>query len=416
MNKYIITIALACVSLSMQAQWNCRSRLSSFLKPVGDSNLMWAAEVTASQGYLTNSHIANGMAFLGLDYTKNSSSFYVEGGLKYWYQKNMDTEIAFDNTRVGFRELFYKYSGSNSNLTLGIHSAGLGDYYLLNERVLGASYHFDNQKWKVDLTAGSVSNDFARNGTFCSTCYIYDIIQNRSVNHTASTIGKTNVAALTISLSPQKLTDMDEFSNDGDEFSSMDDMDSHSSISVKDIGLAFYTEFGDEVDQSLITTGLYTNIDLGADFSIKPELLYQEASDNQGIIYSVKLGKSFMWNNMHRTHVQLNYYDFSDLNDNASVLNRYSNILAGEVLRLDAVEMPLFLFSVKHNIPKAKTHFKVQYASSNQQSSMQEFDFQCGKIFFKHLQANAIMGYIKSDYIQDDDHAVLGRLELRLNF
>ncbi len=416
MNKYIVAVIFTCLSVSLNAQWNCRSRLGGFLKPIGDSNLMWAGEITGSQGYISNSHIANGMAFLGLDYTTNSSTFYFEGGVKYWRQKDLDTDIIFDNSRFGFREVFYKYRSTNSNLTMGLHSAQLGDEYLLNERVLGVSYRYNNDKWNFNLTAGSVSNDFARNGTFCSTCYLYDIIQDRTLTHISSSIGKTNMAAFTLSLNPQKETSDDEFSSMGDEFSSLDEETTSSSLSLKDIGWAFYTEFGNEVENSLVTTGLYADVELAKDFNLKPEILYQIASDNQGLIYVLKLDKSVMWSNMHRTNFELAYYDFSEFSEDAMVLNRYSNILAGEVLRLDAVEMPIFLLSLKHNIPKAKTHFKLQYASSKQQSSMQEFDFQCGKIFFKHLQANAILGYVNSKLIENDDHAVLGRIELRLNF
>ncbi len=417
MNKYIVAVIFACFSVSLNAQWSCRSRLGGFLKPIGDSNLMWAGEITGSQGYITNSNIANGMAFLGLDYTTNSSTFYFEGGVKYWRQKNLDTDVIFDNSRFGFREVFYKYRGANSNLTAGLHSAQLGDEYLLNERVLGLSYNYSNDKWNLNITAGSVSNDFARNGTFCSTCYLYDIIQDRNLIHNGSAIGKTNMAAFTLSFTPQKAKNDDaEFSSMGDEFSSMDEESYVSSFSVKDLGWAFYTEFGDEVDNSLVTTGLYTDVELSKEFHLKPEVLYQMASENNGLIYTVKLEKEISWSNMHRTNLGLAYYDFSEISEDAMVLNKYSNILAGEVLRLDAAEMPIFLFSLKHNIPKAKTHFKLQYASSNQQASMQEFDFQCGKIFFKHLQANAILGYVKSKLIEDDDHAVLGRIELRFNF
>lgn len=418
MNKYIIITALVWGTTLLHAQWNCRSRLGAFLKPVGQSNLMWAGEIETSQGYLTNKYIANGIAFTGLDYSTKSSTFYFEGGIKYWRQKDQDSEIIFDNYRFGFREGFYKYHNANHSFTLGLHSSRLGDNYLLNERVFGLSYMYNNEKWKVNLTAGSVSNDFARNGTFCSTCYIYDIIQDRNINNISTTLGKTNLTALTISLSPGQSAQGDEFSefDGGDEFSSMDDFQSKYRLKLHDVGFALYSEFGDEVNTSFITLGLYANIELGKDFNLKPEVLYQMASANQGIIYNIELQKDFILNNGHKTSFLFDYYDFSDVSKDATVLNRYSNILAGEVLRLDATEMPLFLASAKYIIPKAKAHFKFQYTISNQTSSMQEYDAQAGKIFFKHLQVNGIMGYIKSDLIQNGDHAVLGRLELRYNF
>ncbi|MCU4162583.1 hypothetical protein [Carboxylicivirga caseinilyticus] len=418
MNKFILLTILTAFSTLLNAQWNCRSRLGAFLKPVGQSNLMWAAEVETSQGYLTNSHIANGMTFLGLDYSTNHSTFYFEGGVKYWRQKDLETDYLFSNHRFGLREAFYKYQNDQSNLMIGLHSATLNDHYLLNERMLGVSYKYSGNQWKINFSLGSVSNDFARNGTFCSTCYLYDIIPDRTVNSIGSDLWKTNLAAFTLSFLPGKSSDSDEFSSEGlgDEFSSMNEFETNSSFKVSELGWAVYTEFGSQVETSFLSTGLFADVSWGENLSFKPEILYQSGQNNQGIIYDMKLQKDFIWGNMQKSSLLFNYYDFTDISADANVLNRFSNILAGEVLRLDATDMPIFLTSVKHTFPKVKTHFKLQYACSNQISSMQEVDLQCGKIFFKHLQASAIMGYIKSDLIENDDHAVLGRLELRFNF
>ncbi len=418
MNRFIILTAFVVFSTLLNAQWNCRSRMGASLKPVGQSNLMWGVELETSQGYLTNSHISNSMAFLGLDYSTNHSTFYFEGGLKYWRQKDLDTDYLFNNHRFGLREAFYKYQAGKSNLLLGLHSASLNDNYLLNERMLGLSYKYANDQWRVNVSVGSVSNDFARNGIFCSTCYLYDIIPNRTINNISSDLWKTNLAALTLSFLSGKKSGAGEFSSDGlgDEFSSMTDFQTDASFKVKELGWALYSEFGSQVDTSFITTGLFADFTLGENFSFKPEVLYQAGENNNGIIYNLKVQKDFIWSNMQKSSLLFSYYDFTDISTDANVLNRFSNILAGEVLRLDAAEMPIFLTSFKHTIPKAKAHLKLQYAWSNHISSMQEFDLQCGKIFFNHLQANAIMGYVKSDLINDDDHAVLGRLELRFNF
>ncbi len=405
-------------SYSGFAQWNCRSRMGAFLKPIGQSNLMWAAELETSQGYLTNSHIANSMAFLGLDYSKGNSTLYAEGGIKYWRQKDLDTDVLFENHRFGWREAYYAYQNQTSNLHLGLQSATLDDNYLLNERMLGLNYKLSSNSWKVNVAVGSVSNDFARNGTFCSTCYLYDIIPNRVTNPISSDLWKTNLAALTIGFLPGKKSSMDEFSSDGlgDEFSAMDDFETKPSLHLKELGGLVYSEFGSEVDTGFVSTGLYAEIELGKYFSLKPELLFQAGDENYAILYNLKVQKDFLWANAHKSSLTFDFYDFSEISNGASVLNRFSNILAGEVLRLDATEMPLFLFGFKHNIPTSKLHMKVQYAASNQSSSMQEFDIQCGKIFFKHLQANAILGYIKSNRIANDDHALLGRMEIRFSF
>ncbi|MGQ1783964.1 MULTISPECIES: hypothetical protein [unclassified Saccharicrinis] len=412
MRIYLIISLLIITSNSLFAQWECRSKMGASLKPIGESNLMWAGELVGSTGYLSNSTISNTMGFLGLDYTGGNSTLYFEGGFKYWNQYDFDTNFEFDNFRWGLRELFYSYRCDYGKLTVGLQSSKLGDQYLLNERILGLSYQRNSDNWKINITAGSVSDDFSRNGTFCSTCYLYDIIPGRSINNIGSGIGETNMLGFTLGFNPGKKSSQ----SPNDEFGSMDEFETPSLISVDEVGLAIYSEFGSEVNTSFFTSGLYANIKLPGEINFKPEVLFQSAEGNNGLISVLTLDKNLLWNNGHKTSLMASHYGFTEIDDEAIVLNRFSNILAGEVLRLDATEMPLFLLSAKHTIPKIKTHFKCQYAFSNPTTSMQEFDIQAGKTFFKRLQANAIFGYVKSDLIPVDDSALLGRLELRLNF
>jgi len=250
MKKLFILLLLLFSGIALFSQWECRSKLGAHLKPIGESNLMWAAELIGSAGYLSNSSIANGMGFLGLDYSTGKSTLYFEGGFKYWNKNDHDMNLEFDNSRWGLRELFYRYRGQNGKLSVGLHSSKLGDQFLLNERLLGFSYQRSKNNWNLNISTGTVSNDFARNGTFCSTCYLYDIIPGRPYNNIGTTIGETNMAGLTLGFIPAHKKENQPSSNVDDEFASMSEFDTPGLIQINEVGLALYSEFGDEVNTS----------------------------------------------------------------------------------------------------------------------------------------------------------------------
>ena len=41
----------------------------------------------------------------------------------------------------------YYVKGTNNKLSLGLQSAGLKDYYLMNERMAGLSYEYNKGRW-----------------------------------------------------------------------------------------------------------------------------------------------------------------------------------------------------------------------------------------------------------------------------
>lgn len=415
MKKITISVLFLFSGMALFAQWECRSKLGASLKPVGESNLMWAGELIGSAGYLSNSYIANGMGFLGIDYSSGKSTLYFEGGIKYWNKKDLDEDIDYDNYRVGLRELFYSYRGERGKLTAGLHSGRLGDHYLLNERLAGVSYRYHTKQWNLNFSTGSVSKDFARNGVFSSTSYLYDIIPIRP-NNIGEALGKTNMVGLTLGYIPGKKNDGEQFTESDDEFSAMDDFNKPALLHISEIGIALYTEFGSEINTPFFTSGIYSKITLPGEINFKPEVLFQSAKDNNGFIWALTLDKNLLWGNGHKTTLIASHYSFSKIDEDAVVQNRFSNTLLGEVLRLEATESPLFLLSAKHIVPRMKIHMKTQYVYSNYASSMQEFDIQVGKVFFNQLQINALLGYMKSNLILNDDSAKLARLELRLNF
>jgi len=93
MKKVLILVFIIVYINSGYAQWECRSKLGSHLKPIGNSNVSWAVELIGSGGYLTNSSIANSMGIAGIDYATGKYTLYFESGAKYWNKNDLDSDL-----------------------------------------------------------------------------------------------------------------------------------------------------------------------------------------------------------------------------------------------------------------------------------------------------------------------------------
>lgn len=432
MKQTFLFTLLYLLFLNVNAQWECPSKLAASLDPVFNSPLLVGSEFQLSTGILDGNLINTAMAFAGLDYSTNNHSLYIEGGFKAWAKYDFDQDILFDQYRFGLRELFYQYNGNITDFTLGMQTSTLDDHYLLNERIAGANLNFDFGKWKLNMYGGSVTKDFARNGIFCTTGFIYDLPTGQEQVLLGNNLGDKNLAALTFTFFPQKenkrKTLMTE--SDADEFEAFDDFEStdefgtfeetttdspsaQPKITIENIGFAAYSEFGDWITNTFYHTGLFASIKLPGEIYFNPEALFQIESSNKGIIYLAELEKSFSLKNGNRLSLNAAYYGFSEIDENAMVLNSYSNILAGEVIRLDAVNMPLYLLGAKVTFPSSKFHLKLQHAGQTGSGNLKEFDFEIGKQF-KRFQLNAKGGMLEGGELTDK--ALLGRLEARFNF
>lgn len=381
------------------AQWECRSQLSSSLKPIGKSSIYWATELTGGIGYLDNNLILNSMGFLGVDISNKKSTLFVETGYKFWDRYDFTNDINFNNGHFGVRELFYQYRWKSGRVTMGVQSARFDDDYLLNERFLGINIKNNKGPWSINFNAGSVIRGFARNGIFCSVGYLYDIIPGRSVGIIGDSPGKSNLAGITLKYSPNKKKS--EFSSNNSQFS------------LGSLGVLLYGEFGSWIEEPFVLSGMFADIKLPNSFTFKPEVIYQSSKLNNALIYSMGIEKEYKLNQT-RTNIDLRYLGFSSIDENARVLNSYSNLFAGDVLRLDSRDMPLLQISTKTSFKKIKTHIKFQYSSQIKSSPMNEFDFELGKRFNKHLQINAIGAYIQSNNLPEN--IIMGRVECRISF
>ena len=422
MKRFGLSILFALMTaISLFAQWECPSQLGAYLKPIGQSNLYWSSEFVGGAGYLSNNLISNSMGIIGLDWSGKKSSLYFEGGFKYWYRYDLDNSKDYSNQHLGIRELYYQYKADREAIILGVHSARLDDDFLLNERVLGANLRFNRGKWSFNVLGGTVTKDFARNGYFCNVGYLYDILPGRERTLIGNAIGQTNLASFSINYQPAKNATKTISEQSANEFSTdefpdglnTDSAGKPGKLKIESIGAIAYHEFGNWTDQKFITTGLFAKAEWGNGWYFKPEVLFQSASSNQAIIYSFNLERTVEGVNNHAI-LNLRYVGKTNIDPDARILNSFSNIFAGDVIRLDAIDASFLQAGVKYSFPKAKIHLKAQLNSQLSDRTMEEFDFEAGKKFGKHLQINALSGLVKSTLLTSN--ACLGRVEFRYYF
>src|SRR5574344_1200471 len=443
MRKIAVSILISTICIVADAQWECPSRLGGALKQIGSSNFMWSGEITASGGWIKDNYATNAMGFFGLDYTSGSNTFYVEGGVKAW-MRGTDRELSYsddagstvthrkDNTNsvlLGLREAFYKYSGANNTIVLGLQSAHGDDQYLLNERVLGANYTLRTGKIKLNVVEGTVMQHFARNGRFCTLGYLYnDIVVGRPRSFVGNDFGDTNFGMATLSYIPEK----------GDDGF---DMDGGSVFSFDKIGAAVYGEFGRKINKPLLSTGVYSDLSI-AGIQFKPEIIMQFAKNNRAVIYDLTAEKMFNWSASQTTRMYARYLGYSSIDKDARPINSFSNIFMGDVLRQDVLETPVVMLGIKHSFTSIKTSIKIQGVIQTKASSMggyygfvtddysspltkmKELDFGVSKNFGKVLLVNAMFGMLDYPNLEETEsvlhynevQTMFGRLEFRLTF
>jgi len=447
--KTTLLSALLLSSTGLFAQWECPSRIGGNLKPFTASfpNLTWAGEFTTTAGSTGDYAIGNLMAFGALDYSTEKTTFYVEGGVKGW--KRLDFNgYHNEGHNFGLREAFFQYRGTTQNFNIGLRSTQGDDPYLINERVAGLDFKQTIGNWNFRALTGTVMNRFARNGTFCTLGYLYNIVPGRERGMLGRHFGETNLAMLTLNYRPgSKPSTTDEFvGSDGltantgdfaatDEFANPSKKKAQSLFKLINGGALAYTEFGNLIATKALYSGLYTEVEV-AGITLKPEIVLQSASANQGLIWNITAQKEITWSNQQQTKVFGRYIGLVQIDSAAHALNSFSNVFAGEVLRMDANELPIFQCGIKHSIPSIKTSLKLQAALQTGTprgyvhnewlpmptiSRLQEYDMVLSKNFGDHVLMNAHFGYMvypqmTSVYNYVTNKTPWGKIEMRLTF
>jgi hypothetical protein len=420
------------------AQPECRSVLGAHLTPVDhDSMFSWAGELVEVPAYMEDRLATNSMLFLGADFTSPSKkhNVYVEGGVKVSLISSSSAEPVELNKKgqvkgatqilFGAREAFYQFSGSKNSIRLGLSTTQIGDYFLVNERVIGASYVQTLGSVKIDVTAGTVGPP-ARMTDFCGTKRLTSLVNKEKYGSAVSDVmGETNLAAAVVRWDIKQLFAIKPVSM-GDEFQASDEfspIETKPNLAINHVGLLYYQEYDTrDTTQNSFFGGLMQT-DLPFSMTLKNEGVYQMAQGNAAIIHYGTLTKDFYWNNASNTSMQVGYYGKYDIDKNAAFLASFSNLFKGEIMRLDAIDVPIVFSSVRHNFAGTRKFYaQLQGVRQLYAEQINEADLELGADFFKHLRVVGIGSYITSFAVPEGGTAptekedYVGKLELRLGF
>jgi len=377
---------IPCIS---NAQWNCPSKLGEFVKPIPYTPVKLGIELVGSGGFIGDNYFGFFAGIAGIEYTIKQHTFYVEGGVKTWGRHDLGINQTYHNSYGGFREAYYRYLQKKLSLRVGIQTITLDDDYLVNDRAAGVNFGFDYKKLSFQAAGGSVMKHFSRNGLFCNVGYVYDIL-HRDRGLMGNRLFETNFGAITLSYNNKDIT-----------------------MGLNKIGIALYDEFGSRIDTNVFMGGFYATVTLPFDIELTPEVLYQNSLSNDALLYSIGFRKMFRFENTQRLEIRARMLLSTEIDKGAGIRNSFSNLFLGDVIRLEAQDLPLYQASVRYSIPKHSLHFKVQYTAEFDLHGLSELDLSIAIKILKQIQLSAIGGYLKSPGLKYGD-AFFARIETRI--
>jgi hypothetical protein len=406
-----------------EAQMHCRSTLGGHLTPFHKKvPVLWAVEATMAPGVMTSpipgeepAMLNGGMLIGAIDFTTNKHTIYVEGGYKNWKNSTLAQTVSESSRHVGVRQAFYGFKRDNSDIKLGLHETKLGNYFLIDERIFGASINQEIGAFSLNARAGTVIDNFARMGRFCGNRHLYSLITNDFTENIGEKAGETNLGAIVLNWNPsyknQKVSEpIDEFS----DFSSEENNPKNDKL-ISNIGLIFYDEFGEIIPDNKLYIGSILDFDLPADLKFQTGVIYQNMKLNNTLVYIANLNRKFTWKSGTHTKVDIGYIGKYNIDNNAIFQPLFSNLFLGEVMRLDATDFPLWKTSVIHNFPgKLKFNIGLRGVGQIEAYNTSEIDIELGLKLLKHAKITTILSWVSSEAFQEEIY--MGRLELRIAF
>lgn len=430
-----ILLGLSLSSISL-AQWSCPSKMNAHLKPLWkDAPLSWAMEVEMGGGVLGDRGIMNGMSFAGLEYYNNNVEVYLELGVKHW--DTWEDGMNLDNSIAGMREAYIGLHPGKNDIKVGFQSLQLNDQFIFNERAVGASFQRQHKGITLQTAMGTVSRKSARNGSFCSKCYLYDIIHDRPQSYLGAMPFEEFFAAIVLSIDPSKQSTKQANTNSSDEFQSFDNEEFRNEefstsefgaadefsdniaeqnnplLKLEEYGVLAYREWGEYYSNPTLWTGGFGSFTLPGNIDYRIEALYQHSTNNRGWFAINSLERQFA-SDLGYTDFNATFYYFKGIDANANAALSYTNLFLGEVLRLDAIEMPLVSVFIKHRFTGKGMSLKVQYAANFDEKQLSEINAQFHKNFKKHISFIATAGLLSGEAVKD--YPYLGKIELRYTF
>jgi len=432
----LILLLLLLTQYSAKAQFDCRSMIPAHLTPFKkEFPLLWSAELTYAHGWMNDRTISNGLLILGLDYSYKKHNFYFEGAGKGWkntlggtvknkYGNNYRGLGIFQKSGFGLREGYYNFYGSSLKIKAGFQTMNIGDYFLVDERALGINLKKNFGAFDLNISGASVKKDWARMGIFCGVKYLYNTIKGIEEVPIGEAFGETNFAGAVLTWDP---TFNDSKSNDEfslDEFQEFSEFESEDELStsekpkknfLKQAGLIFYEEFGKGYEEYKFYYGALAKFSMPASLDFKVELLYQQMFKENMVACFLEIDRQFIWKSGHMTKLIAGYISKIEISDSAKFYPTFSNYYMGEVMRMEAIDIPILKASIQHNISgKLKLYIRLRGVQQMESHKIREIDFETGVKILKHIKLTAIFSQINADGLSEDYY--LARFEIRAAF
>ena len=345
----------------------CKSVLGAHFKPLYENApIQWAGELKGSggniQGSALNRYYYNSQFILGLEFNINENIFYLEPAIKYWKKsdpplENRELEQLLyplpQKRHFGFREFSISPAVFNNNLLIGLQSMSFSGISVLDERVLGLAY--DNTYKQVDLAfrSGTVSRDFSRMEDFCGTRHVYSILHEGPYTLVGDQPGETNFVGSSINWFPERESEPG-LQASGDQFSEFNEFESFSNESkpelINNMGLLLFQEFGKGFDDNPLYLGAFMNLNLPLEIKFENEFIYQSAKNSRLLAHIWRVSRSINWISDQTTDLSLAYYGSYGFDSDSRFTPAFSSLFMGEVVRLDARDVPLIMASIRRQI------------------------------------------------------------------
>lgn len=422
-NSIIIAGLIILNLTSVKAQMHCRSILGGYLTPLNkEGSLLGAIEGTMAPGVMVNSEnndkvtLNGGMLIGGLDFSiSNKHSFYIEGGYKNWINSELAQHKTGFSRHLGIRQAFYDFK-SNTDIKLGLHEMKLGNYYLIDERVVGTSVDHKAGAFTFNFRAGTVLDNFARMGRFCGNKHLYSLITKDYTENIGESLGETNLAGFVLNWDPYH-TDRKSGGNEFSEFGEFNNTNFNNDKKnpISNISLIVYDEFGEIIPNNKFYIGPLIDFNLPYKFNFQTGGVYQSMQNNNSVAYITKFDKQLNWGAGANTQLEVAYTGKYEIDDEALFQPLFSNLFLGEIMRLDAADLPLWQSSVKHNFPgKLNFHIALKAVGQTEGNKTSEIDLETGFNLFDHSQITAIFSKVSTNALTQDIY--MARTEVRVAF
>lgn len=391
----------------------CRKELAAYLKEAAPgTGLYWSVEFTGQLGTGSGEaadFFSRDSVFAAIEYNPGGGfSLYFEGGARYYtldsgsgdgnrQNRGDDNSWGYPDDKIKFRlkEAYTRYSSESFEMTAGLSTMTLGDYFLLDERAFGGLVRFDIGKFSLSGAAGSVVENFTYGDKGWLKNAVLPSLSSEGYRPASSEFGNTNFAGFSLVYYSARSTGGTKanlkhsnglimqdaaFTGEEDEFEVFDDGSSF----IEKAGIIFNYEFGDEIGIGGLLGvgrtyyGAFAGFDLLGLADLNLSAVIQDIEDQRTLGWYVQASRAFDLKGVGGFAMNAGYMGVSYLDGSLGFAPSFTHMAKGEIFGFEPFHAPLIFFELEYN-PPANTGLKLSagyYARTAEDSDKaQELDF-----------------------------------------